>query len=167
MIQLSLPLQGEAEVVVKHGDAGLEANGLAKFGRRRTKILLEVAKNVTKGVVGIGKVGLKADGEPVFGMASSSFPCWPRASHKLSWKVASAGWRRMAVWYSAIACVRLPLDKQGEAEAVMSIGIVGPLADGLTVGRRGRLEDHSGFLRAALVLQCPAQTAKVATAGRP
>ena len=56
---------------------------------------------------------------------------------------------------------------QGEAEAEMRIGVVGPEPDGLAIGRRGRLQDRSRFLRAALVLQGPAQAAEVPAAARP
>ena len=49
----------------------------------------------------------------------------------------------------------------------MRRGVVGQLADGLAIGRRGRLQNGTRFLRAALVQKGPPQAAEVPAAVRP
>ena len=70
---------------------------------------LDVAQNVAERVVGVGEVGLDADGDRGTRRSPHRLsPAVPRASQRLSWKVASSGWMRMAVRYSAIASSSFP-----------------------------------------------------------
>ena len=88
LIQLALPVQGQAEVVVGDGEVGLETNGLAEFGGRRAVILLDVIRMLPRVLWALAKSGWMRMAVRCSAIASSSFPCRPRSSQRLSWKVA-------------------------------------------------------------------------------
>ena len=93
---------------MEEGVVGLESDGLAEFCSRRAVVPLDVLQDGADGVVGVGEIGLDADGNAVLGDRLIELPLRPRSSQRLSWEAASSGWRRMAVRYAAIASSRFP-----------------------------------------------------------
>ena len=149
------------------GEFGLEPNGLTERVGRRAVIPLEVAENVAQRVVGVGEVGLDADGDAMLGDRVVELPLH---TQRLAEIVVEGGVVGLEVDGGAVLrdrLIELPLDIQREAQAEMGIGVVGPLADGLAIGRRGRLQHLLCFPQAALALQRSAQAAEVAASAGP
>ena len=148
------------------GVVGLDSDGGAVRGDRLTQLALPV-QGIAEIGVGVGVVGPETDDLAEFSGRRAVFPlATAQEVGEAGVGVGEVGLEADGGAVRGDRLIPLRLLLQGEGEAEMRIGVVGPEANGLAIGRRGRLQDGTRFLRAALLLQGEAQAAEVPTVGR-